>query len=185
MDDCIIISSLNDFIFCPASIYFHKLYGSQDTITYQNSYQINGTSSHETVDKGTYSARKNIITALEIYSEKYNLVGKIDIYDADSKTLTERKRQIKTIYDGYIYQIYAQYFALCEMGYEVRKLRFYSMVDNKTYPVKLPSEDTEMLHKFEKTINDIKNFDMENFWQENSEKCRKCIYESACDRGLL
>ena len=26
MDDIIIISNLNDFIFCPASIYFHKLY---------------------------------------------------------------------------------------------------------------------------------------------------------------
>lgn len=185
MDDCIIISNLNDFIFCPASIYFHKLYGGQDTITYQNSYQINGTSSHETVDKGTYSARKNIITALEVYSEKYNLVGKIDIYDADLKILTERKRQIKTIYDGYIYQIYAQYFALCEMGYEVKKLRFYSMIDNKAYPVKLPSDNLEMLHKFEKTINDIKYFDMDNFCQENIEKCRKCIYEPACDRGLL
>ena len=27
-------SNLNDFIFCPASIYFHKLYGSQDNLTY-------------------------------------------------------------------------------------------------------------------------------------------------------
>lgn len=121
MDDCIIISNLNDFIFCPASIYFHNLYGSQDTMTYQNSSQINGTSAHEAVDSGRYSVAKHIIIALEIYSEKYNLVGKIDIYDANSKTLVERKRQIKTIYDGYIFQIYAQYFALCEMGYEVRK----------------------------------------------------------------
>ena len=44
MDDCIIISNLNDFVFCPASIYFHNLYGSQDVMTYQNSSQINGTS---------------------------------------------------------------------------------------------------------------------------------------------
>lgn len=34
MDDIIIISNLNDFIFCLASIYFHKLYGSQDNLTY-------------------------------------------------------------------------------------------------------------------------------------------------------
>ena len=27
-------SNLNDFIFCPASIYFHKLYGSQDNLAY-------------------------------------------------------------------------------------------------------------------------------------------------------
>lgn len=39
MDDLIIISNLNDFIFCPASIYFHKLYGSEDTIMYQSKAQ--------------------------------------------------------------------------------------------------------------------------------------------------
>lgn len=40
MDDAIIISNLNDFIFCPASIYFHNLYGSRSTIMYQNSSQL-------------------------------------------------------------------------------------------------------------------------------------------------
>lgn len=38
MDDTIIISNLNDFIFCPASIYFHKLYGSEDKLMYQTNY---------------------------------------------------------------------------------------------------------------------------------------------------
>lgn len=185
MDDCIIISNLNDFIFCPASIYFHNLYGSQDTMTYQNSYQINGTDAHTAVDRGNYSRRKNIMTAVEVYSEKYNLVGKIDIYDGDTKTLTERKRQIKTIYDGYVFQIYAQYFAMKEMGYEIRELRFYSMVDNKVYPIKLPEEDVKMFQKFEETINNIRNFDMDGFIQDNAEKCRKCIYEPSCDRGLI
>lgn len=46
MDDLIIISNLNDFI-CPASIYFHKLYGSEDTIMYQSKAQIDGTKAHE------------------------------------------------------------------------------------------------------------------------------------------
>ena len=50
MDDVIIISNLNDFIFCPASIYFHKLYGSEDNLMYQSSYQINGSKAHEAVD---------------------------------------------------------------------------------------------------------------------------------------
>ena len=99
--------------------------------------------------------------------------------------LTERKRQIKTIYDGYVFQIYAQYFALAEMGYEVRKLHLYSMIDNKKYSVKLPEEDADMLYKFEKTIDDIRKFDMESFVLNNIEKCRKCIYEPACDRGLI
>jgi CRISPR-associated protein Cas4 len=185
MDDYIIISNLNDFIFCPASIYFHNLYGSMDTMLYQGLSQINGTNAHKAVDHGTYSEKKNIVTSLEIYSEKYNIVGKIDIYDSDSKTLTERKKKIKTIYDGYIFQIYAQYFAMKEMGYEVNRLRFYSMDDNKTYPVKLPEEDLEMKQKFEDTLEQMKRFQIDGFTQNNVEKCKKCIYEPACDRGLL
>jgi CRISPR-associated protein Cas4 len=119
-----------------------------------------------------------------VYSEQYHIVGKIDIYDSDAKILTERKKKIKVIYDGYIFQIYAQYFAMKEMGYEVKKLRFYSMDDNKTYPVKLPEENPDMTQKFEKTIEQIRCFKLEGFRQENIEKCKKCIYEPICDRGL-
>ncbi len=91
MDDIIIISNLNDFIFCPASIYFHKLYGSQDNLTYQSSYQINGSKAHESVDNRSYSTKKSIITALDVYSDKYKLSGKIDIYDMEKQLLVERK----------------------------------------------------------------------------------------------
>lgn len=52
MDDLIVISNLNDFIFCPASIYFHKLYGSEDTIMYQSKAQLDGTKAHEKIDNG-------------------------------------------------------------------------------------------------------------------------------------
>lgn len=69
MDDLIIISNLNDFIFCPASIYFHKLYGSEDTIMYQSKAQLDGTKAHEKIDNGTYSTRKNILMAIDVYSE--------------------------------------------------------------------------------------------------------------------
>ena len=185
MDDAIIISNLNDFIFCPASIYFHNLYGSRSTITYQSSPQINGTDAHQAVDTGTYSTRRNIITAMDVYSATYNLVGKIDIYDEDKKILIERKRKIKIIYDGYVFQLYAQYFAMCEMGYEVNGLKFYSMLDNKMYPIKLPHENPDMFLKFEQVINLIKMFSLDGFQQENVEKCRNCIYEPACDRGLV
>ncbi len=185
MDDAIIISNLNDFIFCPASIYFHNLYGSRSTITYQNSSQINGTNAHQAIDQGTYSTRKNVITAMDVYSTKYNLVGKIDMYDGEKKLLVERKRKINVIYDGYVFQLYAQYFAMIEMGYEVKQLKFYSMEDNKMYPIKLPNEDFEMYSKFERVIKDIKNFSLDSFQQNNIEKCKNCIYEPACDRGLI
>jgi CRISPR-associated protein Cas4 len=185
MDDIIIFSFLNDFIFCPASIYFHNLYGSQTTISYQTDKQINGTASHKTIDENTYSNSRDIITALEVYSQKYNIVGKIDMYSVKTQTLTERKRQIKTIYDGYIFQLYAQYFGMSEHGYDVKKLQLHSMIDNKTYTVNLPENDSVMLGKFEKLISDIRSFDMEKFKQTNVEKCRNCIYEPACDRGLV
>ncbi len=185
MDDAIIISNLNDFIFCPASIYFHNLYGSRSTITYQNSAQINGTEAHHAIDNRTYSTKKNIIMAMDVYSAKYNIVGKIDMYDGDKKLLVERKRKINEIYDGYIFQLYAQYFSMIEMGYEVKKLKLYSMLDNKMYPIQLPHDNYEMFLKFEQTIQSIRDFSLEKFQQINIEKCRNCIYEPACDRGII
>ena len=109
MDDIIIISHLNDFIFCPASIYFHKLYGGEDTLLYQSHYQIDGTKAHESIDSNRYSTRNSVLTSIEVYSEKYQVSGKIDIYDTDKKMLIERKKHLNKIYDGYIFQLYAQY----------------------------------------------------------------------------
>lgn len=181
----ILISQLNDFIFCPASIYFHGLYGNANTKLFQRTDQVNGTASHRAVDEGSYSTRKNILTGLDIYCEKYGLIGKIDIYDADKKELIERKKKIKTIYDGYIFQTYAQYYGLVEMGYAVEKIYLYSMDDNKRYPVLLPDNNTIMKKKFEMTIDAIRQFDMATFEQTNQEKCRGCIYEPSCDRTQI
>lgn len=185
MDDVIIISNLNDFIFCPASIYFHNLYGNQNTISYQCSDQLNGSKAHEAVDQNKYSTRKNVYTSIEVYSEVYNTVGKIDIYDGNKKLLIERKRQIKRVYDGYIFQLYAQYFGMTEMGYQIKKLQLYSMVDNKKYDVLLPEEWPEMFKAFKKVLRDMRSFSLYDFIQTNKEKCEHCIYEPACDRSLI
>lgn len=173
MDDAILITEINDFIFCPASIYFHKLYGSLDNMIFQSEDQINGTAAHKSVDKGTYSSKNSILSGTDVYSEKYNLIGKIDIFDIEKGKLRERKKKIKVIYDGYVFQIYAQYFALIEMGYQVKQLELYSMDDNKSYPISLPSEDYEMFNKFEKTIENMKSFRMNAFTQNNVEKCKR------------
>ena len=156
-----------------------------DKMLYQTSSQINGTAVHKNVDEKKYSSKSSIITGLDVYCEEYNLIGKIDIYDADRKILCERKKKIIQIYDGYIFQLYAQYFALVEMGYEVRNLRLHSIDDNKSYNVKLPSEDDDMHMKFKKTVKNIRDFSFDNFVQTNIEKCKHCIYEPACDRTLL
>lgn len=183
MDEAIIISNLNDFVFCPASIYFHKLYGSMDNILFQTDYQLNGTKTHEAVDNQNYSSKKSIITGMSVYCEKYNLIGKIDIYDAEKKLLVERKKHINEIYDGYIFQIYAQYFAMTEMGYKVEHLEFYSADDNKKYRIDLPSNNPNMLGKFENVIAQMKTINLETYKQDNPKKCENCIYEPACDRA--
>lgn len=184
-DNAITFSSLNDFIFCPASIYFHNIYGSQMTLTYQKSPQIKGSDAHKSIDNQCYSSKKNVLQAMSCYCEKYNLVGKIDLFDIDTGVLTERKNLIKNIYDGYLFQLYAQYFALTEMGYDVKTIRFYSYSDNKVYVQKLPKDNPEMLSKFENTINEMRTMDLSNFYQTNADKCRNCIYEPACDRSLV
>ena len=184
MDDVILISQLNDFIFCPVSIYFHNLYGNMEKSLYQGRAQKKGTEAHKTIDEKRYSTSKNIITALDVYCEQYRLAGKIDMYDAKTGCLTERKKKIKKIYDGYVFQLYGQYFSLCEMGYEVKALCLYSMDDNKKYPVELPEDNPEMFKKFEQLIYEMRNFNMNEYVQGNPMKCKNCIYEPACDRTI-
>ena len=58
------------------------------------------------------------------------------------------------------------------------------MKDNKNYNIKLPSEDIEMDKKFKDVIKAMREFNMESFKQTNVEKCKNCIYETACDRSL-
>ncbi len=126
------ISNLNDFIFCPVSIYFHSLDYDSDKMLIQSEKQINGTSSHSACDEGRYTDKKSILQGISVISEEYGLIGKIDVFDSESGMLTERKKKINKIYDGYIFQLYAQYFALCEMGYAVKSILLYSIDDNKT-----------------------------------------------------
>ena len=185
MEEVILISYRNDFIFCPVSIYFHKLYGNLNVNLYNSSYQVNGLNAHKSIDNHTYSTRKDVLQGMDVYCEKYGIMGKIDVFDIKTGILTERKRTVSKVYDGYIFQVYAQYYALIEMGYVVNKLRIHSVTDNKNYDIELPEKNIEMKNKFEKLLNDMHNFDIENFVQINEEKCRMCIYEPACDRSNL
>lgn len=185
MENYIPISFLNDFIFCPRSIYFHQLYGKSNTELYHKTPQIAGHIAHNTLDEKTYSTHKKFLMGYEIFCSKYNLCGKIDLFDIEKGILTERKREIKTLYDGYIFQVYAQYFGLKEMGYKVKEINFYDMIHNKKYPVKLPDENLEMMKKFEDTIQAINHFDLINSdFEANENKCKQCIYSNLCDYSL-
>ena len=185
MENPILISTLNDFVFCPVSIYFHSQYDEMNKMLFQESRQINGSAVHKTIDEKKYSTKRNVLQAKDVYCERYGLIGKIDLFDIDTGILTERKKHIAKIYDGYIFQLYAQYFSLIEMGYAVRTLRLYSFDENKTYLVKLPEEDILMLEKFENTINNMQTFDVFGYCPQDKEKCKNCIYRNICDRSLF
>ena len=182
MESYIPISFLNDFIFCPRSIYFHQLYGKQEQISYQDTPQIAGKAAHQTIDSKSYSTRKNTLQGIPVYSHKYKLHGKIDIFNNDTGLLTEHKKRIKVIYDGYIMQIYAQYHCLIEMNYQVKQLRLYSMDTNKNYPIDLPKDDPAMQSQFEKLIEDISAYSLNQPFQANPKKCAMCIYNNLCDK---
>ena len=181
MESYIPISFLNDFLFCPRSIYFHQLYGRTATHLYQTTSQIKGKIAHQTIDQGKYTTAKAVLQGLDVYSTHYGLCGRIDTLDTKKHLLTERKKRIKVIYDGYIYQLYAQFHCLTEMGYQVNKLKLYSMDDNKSYPIPLPSEDTDKQNTFEKLIEEIKSFNLYDDFSSTPNKCRACIYHNLCD----
>lgn len=185
MHEDILITELNDFVFCPVSIYFHNLYGNMDTILYQTAKQIDGSAAHKKIDNGTYSTKTNVLMGTDVYCEEFGLVGKIDVYYQETGLLRERKKKIVRIYDGYVFQVYAQCLSLREMGYTVKKIELYSMDDNKVYNIDLPENNKDMYDKFVQTIRKIRSFDIGMFEQENKEKCQNCIYETACDCSLL
>lgn len=181
MEPYIPISFLNDFIFCPRSIYFHQLYGKSDESLYRSTDQAEGKAAHAALDNKTYTTAKTVLQTLEVYSSKYGIGGKIDTFDQNKKLLTERKKKIKVIYDGYIYQLYAQYHCLSEMGHTVEAIRLYSMDDNKNYPIALPQADPKRQRGFEMLIQNIRAFRLDDPFVPNPNKCAHCIYNPLCD----
>lgn len=147
---------------------------------YHATPQTQGKIAHEPIDKKKSSNRRGDLLSLPIYSTRYKLMGKVDMYRQDEKLLTERKYQLKNIYQGQIYQLWAQYFCLIEMGYEVERIAFYEISTNKMIPIALPNE---------RDITDFAAF-IEKFYQfnptdtliTNPNKCRHCIYCNLCDK---
>jgi len=180
MDDFIRISELNDFVFCPYSIYLHNVYAGGSEDLYHAKPQVQGKAAHVTIDKKTYGSRKNEVIGLSVFSEELGLIGKIDLYRAKEKRLTERKYLLNTIYQGQVFQLWAQYFCMKEMGYEISSLEFYSLSTNTRFPVPIPiNEDKSDLLGF---IEQFKAFDPTQSFHLNANKCRHCIYSNLCDK---
>ncbi len=180
VDDYIPISTLNDFIFCPYSIYLHNIYMNTDEGLYHATPQTRGKIAHKTVDNKTASTRKNDIISLPVYSSKYRLTGKIDIYKKETRTLIERKYQVKQIFEGQIYQLWAQYLCLKEMGYDVQHLVIYEISSNKKITIDMPDE--KGIHKFELLIHKFRTYNPSDKISLNPNKCKRCIYSNLCDK---
>ncbi len=98
MENYIRISTLNDFVFCPKSIYYHELYKKYNTDLYQEQAQVDGKINHAPIDTKSYSSSREILQGLDVYSDKYGLCGKIDLYHKTKKSLMERKSEITRLY---------------------------------------------------------------------------------------
>ncbi len=180
MDTLILISNLNDFIFCPYSIYLHNVYMDTDEEIYHAPPQIKGKLTHTTIDEKKASNRKDELQSLPVISLKLGIMGKIDLYRTKEKLLIERKYNLKNIYRGQLYQLWAQYFCMKEMGYEVEKLAFYEISTNKTTLVELPTkEDRAELEEF---IEKFRNYNPTMGIETNENKCKHCIYCNLCDK---
>ena len=181
MENVITMTQLNDFLFCSRSLYFNGIFHNNVTGEFYHKYpQTLGLIAHSAIDQGCYSTRSDILTGTMVYCEKYNLLGRIDIFDISQGILTERKYAVSTIYEGFKLQLYAQFLALTEMGFSVQKLRLISKKNNKIYPVSLPTEK-DFLY-LETILQKMRKWTpFEIFLPPNPNKCKNCVYSSLCD----
>lgn len=180
MEDYICISMLNDFIFCPYSIYLHNIYMDTDEMSYHATPQIKGKTAHESIDKQQAGSKKTDLVSMPVFSERFGLMGKIDIFKGEEKLLIERKYQIKQIYLGQKYQLWGQYLCMREMGFDVERLAFYDISRNKLLETDRPNDNDICV--FEDFIESIRNFDLNSKINISPNKCRHCIYCSLCDK---
>lgn len=181
MNNYISISQLNDFIFCPYSIYLHNVYMEADEDIFKAPPQKIGKLAHNSIDSKKYSTKKSDIMSLPVYSEELGIVGVIDIFREDTKILIERKYNLKNIFRGQTYQLWAQYFCMCEMGYDIRQIAFYEISSNKMIQIPLPNDnDKNELAEFIQKFRDYNPITTP--LSINHNKCLHCIYCNLCDK---
>lgn len=174
MEPAISISHINDFLFCPKSLYLHGVYSSFETSTYHDTPQIKGSITHENIEKWQYTTSQHILQGLSVYSKRLGIKGKIDVYDVKKKHLIERKYRVKAVYTGFRYQLYAQMYCLEEAGLHVKKLFIQSLSDNKRYEIPLPTQKEKQ--EFENVIVKIKVFNVGNLQSHSCKNCQNNIY---------
>lgn len=183
MRELIPISSLNDFLFCPYSLYLHQVYrGTAEEETVKATPQLAGTAAH--LRKETDSTGDQyLITSLPVLSKELGIQGVIDELDIRIGTLTEYKNNVKTIYPGQVMQLHGQYYCLTEQRYDIRRLFLTEISSGTKHEIPLP--DKTDLSELKKLIQRIQNYTPEQKIDVNPTKCRKCIYCQLCEKSEM
>ena len=108
---------------------------------YHATPQTKGRIAHLSVDDDTKPKKNNELVSLPVFSQRYSLMGKIDVYRINEKLLIERKYQLKQIFQGQIYQLWAQYFCMKEMGHDVVYDKETQTVVITTKAVSVPTDE--------------------------------------------
>lgn len=174
MDSLIPISAINDFLYCPKSLYLHTVYSSFEKNTYHDTPQVLGTIAHENIENGEYTTSKYILQGLSVYSSRLGVKGKIDIYDSKNHFLIERKYRVKHIYTGFKYQLYAQMYCLEEKGTLISRLFIQSLSDNKRYEIPMPTPYEKK--EFEAVIQKMRSFTQADLQNHTCQHCLNNIY---------
>ena len=181
MKELIPISMIADYLFCPYSIYLGNIYYSSDDIVYKADIQYKGTLIHQSIDNKSTNNRKEMLLSTPVYSEKFSLVGKIDMFDIVTGELVERKSKVVRIFPGHIYQLWAQMICLEEMGYKVRQLSLYDAGSNRKHSIPFPGENERK--QLAILLNEIRRYNpAESPIDIVIQKCEHCIYSNLCDK---
>ncbi|MFV0290262.1 MAG: type V CRISPR-associated protein Cas4 [Mangrovibacterium sp.] len=184
MENLIQITYLNDFIFCPYSIYLHQIFEDGEIESFQASPQSEGRMVHADIDSEEHQTKdSSCVKGIYVYSESLKLYGKIDSYFPERRALVERKKEIKVLYQGYLYQLWAQFFAMREMGYCVDEIAFETIVGKRYLLQQLPT--VADYGRLKKVVLSMAAFRPEEFETQNSNKCVHCIYSALCDKTTV
>ncbi len=94
------ITYLNDFVFCPYSIYLHQVFDNNSEDLYSANPQQIGKSAHVDIDSFEKNEKPETLKGIYVISNKLGVYGKIDTYSVNNKKLIESKYEIKTLYQG-------------------------------------------------------------------------------------
>jgi len=180
MEHYLAITTLNDFIFCPYSIYLHQIYKKSNENVYHSKFQSKGKRLHNFIDN---NQDKNSWKHAFVYSNKLKIYGKIDDYNPASKELIEYKSTIAIAFKGYYYQIWAQYLCLLEMNVTVKKIAFYDFNKQEKIPLEIPSE--ENIKELKNHILKVQFYNFNSPINVNPNKCKHCIYHNLCEKAIF